>query len=306
MKEIEIYVGEEDNERLDYYLSLELDEVSRTRIQKLVKDQLVKVNGSIKKSSYIVKEGDTISVVFPEPKKLEITPEDIPLEIVFEDSDLAVVNKRHGMVVHPAPGNYSGTLVNALMFHMDNLSSINGIIRPGIVHRLDKDTSGLLVIAKNDKTHRGLSEQLKHHGVYREYVALVHGNIRQDTGTIDAPIGRNQKDRKKMAVTGKNSKEAITHFSVSKRYGKYTLVTLRLETGRTHQIRVHLSHMGNPVVGDPVYSGGKNEFKIERQLLHARRLGFIHPSTNENVEFSCDLPEDFKLILERLDKEAQL
>lgn len=306
MKEIEIYVGEEDNERLDYYLSLELDEVSRTRIQKLVKDQLVKVNGSIKKSSYIVKEGDTISVVFPEPKKLEITPEDIPLEIVFEDSDLAVVNKRHGMVVHPAPGNYSGTLVNALMFHMDNLSSINGIIRPGIVHRLDKDTSGLLVIAKNDKTHRGLSEQLKHHGVYREYVALVHGNIRQDTGTIDAPIGRNQKDRKKMAVTGKNSKEAITHFSVSKRYGKYTLVTLRLETGRTHQIRVHLSHMGNPVVGDPVYSGGKNEFKMERQLLHARRLGFIHPSTNENVEFSCDLPEDFKLILERLDKEAQL
>ena len=306
MKEIEIYVGEEDNERLDYYLSLELDEVSRTRIQKLVKDQLVKVNGSIKKSSYIVKEGDTISVVFPEPKKLEITPEDIPLEIVFEDSDLAVVNKRHGMVVHPAPGNYSGTLVNALMFHMDNLSSINGIIRPGIVHRLDKDTSGLLVIAKNDKTHRGLSEQLKHHGVYREYVALVHGNIRLDTGTIDAPIGRNQKDRKKMAVTGKNSKEAITHFSVSKRYGKYTLVTLRLETGRTHQIRVHLSHMGNPVVGDPVYSGGKNEFKMERQLLHARRLGFIHPSTNENVEFSCDLPEDFKLILERLDKEAQL
>lgn len=306
MKEIEIYVGEEDNERLDYYLSLELDEVSRTRIQKLVKDQLVKVNGSIKKSSYLVKEGDTISVVFPEPKKLEITPEDIPLEIVFEDSDLAVVNKRHGMVVHPAPGNYSGTLVNALMFHMDNLSSINGIIRPGIVHRLDKDTSGLLVIAKNDKTHRGLSEQLKHHGVYREYVALVHGNIRQDTGTIDEPIGRNQKDRKKMAVTGKNSKEAITHFSVSKRYGKYTLVTLRLETGRTHQIRVHLSHMGNPVVGDPVYSGGKNEFKMERQLLHARRLGFIHPSTNENVEFSCDLPEDFKLILERLDKEAQL
>jgi len=306
VKEIEIYVGEEDNERLDYYLSLELDEVSRTRIQKLVKDQLVKVNGSIKKSSYLVKEGDTISVVFPEPKKLEITPEDIPLEIVFEDSDLAVVNKRHGMVVHPAPGNYSGTLVNALMFHMDNLSSINGIIRPGIVHRLDKDTSGLLVIAKNDKTHRGLSEQLKHHGVYREYVALVHGNIRQDTGTIDAPIGRNQKDRKKMAVTGKNSKEAITHFSVSKRYGKYTLVTLRLETGRTHQIRVHLSHMGNPVVGDPVYSGGKNEFKMERQLLHARRLGFIHPSTNENVEFSCDLPEDFKLILERLDKEAQL
>ena len=210
------------------------------------------------------------------------------------------------MVVHHAPGNYSGTLVNALMFHMDNLSSINGIIRPGIVHRLDKDTSGLLVIAKNDKTHRGLSDQLKHHGVYREYVALVHGNIRQDTGTIDAPIGRNQKDRKKMAVTGKNSKEAITHFSVSKRYGKYTLVTLRLETGRTHQIRVHLSHMGNPVVGDPVYSGGKNEFKMERQLLHARRLGFIHPSTNENVEFSCDLPEDFKLILERLDKEAQL
>ncbi len=306
MKEIEIYVGEEDNERLDYYLSLELDEVSRTRIQRLVKDGLVKVNGEIKKSSYLVKEGDTISVVFPEPKTLEIVPEDIPIEIVYEDSDLAVINKQHGMVVHPAPGNYSGTLVNAIMFHMDNLSSINGIIRPGIVHRLDKDTSGLLVIAKNDKTHRGLSEQLKHHGVYREYLALVHGNIKKDNGTIDAPIGRNQRDRKKMAVTHKNSKEAVTHFSVAKRYGKYTLVSLKLETGRTHQIRVHLSYMGNPVVGDPVYSSGKNEFSIKRQLLHAKKLGFIHPSTKMSVEFSCELPEDFRLILGRLDKEAQV
>lgn len=306
MKEIEIYVGEEDNERLDYYLSLELDEVSRTRIQKLVRDKLVKVNGNLKKSSYLVKEGDTISVVFPEPKILEIVPEDIPIEVVYEDSDLAVINKQHGMVVHPAPGNYSGTLVNALMFHMDNLSSINGIIRPGIVHRLDKDTSGLLVIAKNDNTHRGLSEQLKHHGVYREYIALVHGNIKDDMGTIDAPIGRNQKDRKKMAVTPRNSKEAVTHFSVAKRYGKYTLVSLKLETGRTHQIRVHLSHMGNPVVGDPVYSSGKNEFNIKRQLLHAKKLGFIHPSTGMNVEFTCELPEDFTLVLNRLDKEAQL
>jgi 23S rRNA pseudouridine1911/1915/1917 synthase len=306
VKEIEIYVGEEDNERLDYYLSLELDEVSRTRIQKLIKDKLVKVNGNIKKSSYLVKEGDSITVVFPEPKTLEIVPEDIPLEIVYEDKDLAVINKQHGMVVHPAPGNYSGTLVNALMFHMDNLSSINGIIRPGIVHRLDKDTSGLLVIAKNDKTHRGLSEQLKHHGVYREYVALVHGNIKRDNGTIDAPIGRNQKDRKKMSVTHKNSKEAITHFSVTKRYGKYTLVTLRLETGRTHQIRVHLSYLGNPVVGDPVYSSGKNEFNVMRQLLHAKKLGFLHPSSKKEVEFSCELPEDFKVILARLDKEAQL
>ncbi len=305
MKEIEIYVNEEDNERLDYFLSLELDEFSRTRIHKLIKDKLVTVNKSYKKPSYLVKEGDTILVQLPEPKFLEITPENIPIEIIYEDDDLAIINKDCGIVVHPAPGNYSGTLVNALMYHMENLSSINGIIRPGIVHRLDKDTSGLIVVAKNDKAHRGLSEQLKYHGVFREYLALVHGNVKQDNGTINAPIGRNQKDRKKMAVTDKNSKEAITHFTVKERYGKYTLVSVRLETGRTHQIRVHFAYVGNPVVGDPVYSSGKNEFNLKRQLLHARKLGFVHPSINTDVEFECELPEDFKKILAKLQREVQ-
>ncbi|MGM0395793.1 MAG: RluA family pseudouridine synthase [Bacillota bacterium] len=306
MNKIEIYVGEEDEERLDYFLSLELDEVSRTRIQKLIKEKLVTVNGVVKKSSYTVREGDSILVTLPEPKTLEIIQENIPIEIIYEDKDIAVINKEQNMVVHPAPGNYTGTLVNALMYHIDNLSSINGIIRPGIVHRLDKDTSGLMVVAKNDKAHRKLSEQLKYHGVYREYFALVHGNIKQDNGTINAPIGRSRKDRKKMAVTDRNSKEAVTHYSVVERFGKYTLVSVRLETGRTHQIRVHFSYIGNPVVGDPVYSSGKNEFKIQKQMLHAIKLGFIHPSTDEEVEFECELPDEFRKILSKLQKEDQL
>lgn len=302
MKKIEIYVDEDDNERLDFYLSVELDEVSRTRVQGLIKDKYVTVNGLIKKPSYLVKEGDWILVVVPEPKTISIKPENIPLEIVYEDSDLAVINKNYGMVVHPAPGNYEGTLVNALMYSIDKLSSINGIIRPGIVHRLDKDTSGLIVIAKTDKAHRSLSEQLKLHQVYREYYALVHGNIKNDIGTINKPIGRNQKDRKKMAVTEKNSKEAITHYSVLKRYGKYTLLSLKLETGRTHQIRVHLSHVGNPIVGDQVYSSGNNEFGVQRQLLHAKKLGFYHPSKQEVVDFECDLPEDFEKVMMMLER----
>ena len=304
MNVIEIYVGEEDNERLDYYLSLELDEVSRSRIQKLIKDGMIDVNGKPKKPSYLVKEGDSIVVRLPAPRALEIEAEDISIDIVYEDTDVAVVNKSQGMVVHPAPGNYSGTLVNALLYHMDSLSSINGVIRPGIVHRLDKDTSGLMVVAKNDKAHRFLSARLKDHLVYREYIALVHGNVKDDSGIVDAPIGRDQKDRKKMSVTYKNSKEAVSHYSVLKRYDKYTLVAVKLQTGRTHQIRVHFSHINHPVVGDPVYSKGKNEFGLDRQLLHARTLSFTHPSTGLDVEFQCPVPDVFRNILNKLDKEV--
>lgn len=224
MELVEIYVDEEADERLDSYLARELDEVSRTYIQKLIKDNLVQVNDKNVKPKYLVKEGDYIRVSLPEPKKLEIKPENIPLDIVYEDKDIVIINKPQGMVVHPAPGNYSGTLVNALLFSIDSLSSINGIIRPGIVHRLDKDTSGLLIVAKNDFAHKFLSEELKQRNVHREYIALVHGVIKNDDGIINAPIGRNEKDRKKMAVTMKNSKEAITHYKVLERFMKYTLV----------------------------------------------------------------------------------
>jgi 23S rRNA pseudouridine1911/1915/1917 synthase len=299
---IELYVGEEEDERLDLYLSNELDEISRTYIQKLIKENLVKVNGVHKKSSYLVKEGDTIKVELPEPKKLEIIPENIPLDIVYEDKDLAVINKPQGMVVHPAPGNYSSTLVNALLYHMDSLSSINGIIRPGIVHRLDKDTSGLLLIAKNDFTHRQLSNQLKERYIHREYIAIVHGILHNDSGRIDAPIGRDPRNRKKMTVISKNSKEAITNYWVLDRFSKYTFAKVRLETGRTHQIRVHFSYINHPIVGDPLYSSGKNEFNLDKQLLHARKIGFVHPRTKEHMEFECDIPEPFKGIVDKLSK----
>lgn len=302
MSLIELYVGEEDNERLDSYLSSELDEISRTYIQRLIKERHVLVNGLLKKASYLVKEGDSIKVDLPEPKKLEILPENIPLHIVYEDNDVVVINKPQDMVAHPAPGNYTGTLVNALLYHIDNLSSINGIIRPGIVHRLDKDTSGLLIVAKNDFAHRELSNQLKDRKVHREYIALVHGLLSNDTGRIDAPIGRDPKNRKRMTVINTNSKEAITNYWVLKRYLKYTFIKVKLETGRTHQIRVHLSYNKHPIVGDPLYSSGKNEFRLEKQLLHARKIGFIHPRSNEYIEFECDIPEPLKGILENLNK----
>lgn len=301
MEIIEIYVDEDDNERLDYYLSTELNEVSRTYIQKLIKERLVEVNGVEKKPSYLVKEGDKIIVNLPKPKELEIIPEDIPLDIIYQDDDIVVVNKSQDMVVHPAPGNYTGTLVNALLYHIDSLSSINGVIRPGIVHRLDKDTSGILIVAKNDFSHRALSEQLKDRNVYREYIALVNGVLRNDKGTINAPIGRDPNNRKKMKVISINSKEAITHYEASKRYDKYTLVKAVLETGRTHQIRVHFSYINHPIVGDPVYSSGKNEFNLDKQLLHAHKVGIIHPRTKEYMEFECDVPQNFKEVLKKLD-----
>ncbi len=302
---IQIYVDEDDSERLDAYIAKELDEVSRSYIQKLIKDGVVSVNGKLMKASYLVKEGDFIQVDLPDPKKLEIIPEDLPIEIVYEDMDLVIINKSQDMVVHPAPGNYTGTLVNALLFHIDSLSSINGIIRPGIVHRLDKDTSGMLIVAKNDKAHRILSEELKARKVKRVYTALVHGSFSNDEGTIDAPIGRHANDRKKMTVTNKNSKEAITHYKVLSRYDKYTLIEVRLETGRTHQIRVHMSHINHPVVGDPVYCKNKDEFRLGKQMLHATKLAFNHPSTGKYMKFEIDLPEYFSNIIKVLENKRK-
>ncbi len=300
MELMELYVDEEDNERLDSYLSNQLDEISRSYLQKIIKEKRVLVNGLLKKASYIVKEGDIIKVDLPEPKRLDLTPEDIPLDIVYEDEDVVVINKPQDLVVHPAPGNYSGTLVNALLYHIDSLSTINGIIRPGIVHRLDKDTSGLLIVAKNDFAHRILSNELKDRNIHREYIALVNGVLQMEDGTINLPIGRDPKDRKKMTVINTNSKEAITNFWVLERFAKYTLVRVNLETGRTHQIRVHFSHMKHSIVGDPVYSNGKNEFGLNKQLLHARKIGFIHPRTGQYMEFESEIPEPFAKVLNNL------
>lgn len=300
MELLEIFVDEDDNERLDLYLAHELDDISRSYIQKLIKEGLVKVNNKVVKARYIVLEGDHIQVYLPEPKELEIEPENIPIDIVYEDEDIAIVNKPQGMVVHPAPGNYNGTLVNALLYHLGNLSSINGIIRPGIVHRIDKDTSGLLMVAKNNFAHEELSKQLKAHTINRIYNALVDGNIKEDMGTIDAPIGRHPIDRKKMTVTDVNSREAVTHFRVLERFGQYTLIEAKLETGRTHQIRVHMSFINHAVTGDPVYGGKNQRFNTNGQLLHAKTLGFIHPRTGEYLEFDSSLPEHFTKILNML------
>lgn len=295
------YVDEEDSQqRLDSYIAKELDEVSRSYVQKLIKDNLVYVNNNHVKPSYTTKEGDYVKVELPKPKKIEIVAENIHLSIVYEDEDIVIINKPQNMVVHPAPGNYTGTLVNGLLYHIDNLSSINGVIRPGIVHRLDKDTSGLLIIAKNDKAHRNISEDLKERNIKRSYVALVHGNISKESDTINAPIGRHPVDRKKMTVTKRNSKEAISHYKVLDRFDDYTLVEVNLETGRTHQIRVHMAYINHPIVGDQVYSKGKNEFGLSKQMLHAYKLGFTHPKTGKYMEFETELPESFKKVIEVL------
>ncbi|SHH35344.1 23S rRNA pseudouridine1911/1915/1917 synthase [Caloranaerobacter azorensis DSM 13643] len=297
---IELVVEDDIGERVDSYLAKKLEEVSRSYIKKLIKDGHIKVNNLQVKPKYVVNKGDVITVKLPEPEKLELIPQDLPIEIVYEDEDVAVVNKPRGMVVHPAPGNYSGTLVNALLYHLESLSTINGVVRPGIVHRIDKDTSGLLMIAKNDFAHIELSKQLKEHSITRIYYALVEGNIKVDNGTINAPIGRHPVDRKKMAVTDRNSKRAITHFKVLERFGQYTLIEAKLETGRTHQIRVHMSYIKHPLVGDLVYGSKKNEFKQEGQLLHAKVIGFIHPRTKEYMEFDSQLPDYFKKVLDVL------
>ena len=287
--------------RLDAYLAEALENLTRSRIQKLIAEGCITVNGGNVRSNYKLRCGDEIDIQIPEARETQIVAEEIPLDIVYEDDSMLVVNKPQGMVVHPAAGNYQGTLVNALMAHCgDKLSGINGEIRPGILHRIDKDTSGLLMVAKNDRAHLGLSQQIKEHSLTREYLALVHGRIKENSGTIDAPIGRDEKDRKKMTITEKNSKNAVTHFFVLERFDKYTYVRCRLETGRTHQIRVHMSKNGHSIVGDPVYGVKKEEFKLQGQLLHAHMIGFIHPVSGEYMEFSRELPEYFEDVLEKL------
>lgn len=288
--------------RLDLYLSNQMEQRSRNYIQKLIEKGNVQVNGSccnIKK--YKVKESDTIEVRIDEPEILKIKPENIPIEIVYEDEDLLIVNKPQGMVVHPAPGNYSGTLVNALLYHCKNLSAINGTTRPGIVHRIDKDTSGLLMIAKTNKAHESLAKQLKDHSIHRIYLALVYGVIQEEKGTIQTYIGRHPVNRLKMAVVMENGKKAITHFTVLKRFDHYTFVQAKLETGRTHQIRVHMSYIHHPLLGDPVYGYKKEKFNLNGQLLHAQILGFIHPSRGVYMEFKSDLPDSFQKVLKVLE-----
>jgi len=288
--------------RIDKFISGNLD-VTRSYTQKLIDDGKVLVNEKVIKSNYKLRLNDEVIFELPELTELEVVAEDIPLNIVYEDNDLLVVNKPQGMVVHPAAGNYSGTLVNALLYHCgESLSGINGVIRPGIVHRIDKDTSGLLLAAKNDAAHQSLAHQIKEHSVKREYLALLYGNLKIDSGTVNAPIGRSEKDRKKMAITTKNSRNAVTHYEVLRRYLGFTLAKCKLETGRTHQIRVHMASLGHPVVGDKVYGISKEKIKTDGQLLHARKVGFKHPKTGEYLEFSADVPEYFKIILEKLDK----
>lgn len=291
--------------RLDAYISKEIEDLSRSMIQKLLEEDKINVNGKIEKPSYKVQEGDIIEVSIEEPKEVKIEAQDIPLDIIYEDNDILVVNKQKGLVVHPANGNPDGTLVNAIMAHCkDSLSGIGGELRPGIVHRLDKDTSGLLIIAKNDKAHIQVSEQIKNREVKKTYIALVRGTIAEDEATINMPIGRSTKDRKKMAVT-KDGKEAVTHFKVLNRYttnkGSYTLLEIKIDTGRTHQIRVHMAEIGHPVIGDSVYSNGKNEFGVEGQCLHAKRLEFVHPITGKEMKLEAPLPEYFQKIVEQLE-----
>ena len=299
----EEFVGE----RIDKFLSCRLEEVSRSYIQKLIKEGHVSVNGKPVKENYKLVAGDEISVEIPEAKEPDILPEDIPLDILYEDQDILVVNKPKGMVVHPAAGHYSGTLVNALMYHCkDSLSGINGVMRPGIVHRIDMDTTGSLLVCKNDEAHRILAEQLKEHTIRREYHAIVYGNIKEDTGTVDAPIGRHPTDRKKMSINHKNGKQAVTHYEVLERFGNFTYIRCRLETGRTHQIRVHMASLHHPLLGDEVYGpSSRPPFPgLKGQVLHAKILGIYHPATGEYMEFDAPLPQYFVDLLQKLRRKS--
>ena len=291
-----VYNGEEKI-RIDVFAA-ELANVTRSRAAKLIEEGNVLVNGKVALKNQKISNGAVVNINLPEPKTYEVSPQNIPLDIIYEDSDLLVVNKPKGMVVHPAAGNYQDTLVNSLMYHCgDSLSGINGVMRPGIVHRIDKNTSGLLIVAKNDLAHNSLALQIKEHSFTRVYEAVVYGNLKQDTGVVDAPIGRHPIKRKQMAVTYKNSKNAITHYEVLQRFGDFTHVRLKLETGRTHQIRVHMASIGHPVAGDDVYGPSKCITKLNGQCLHAKVIGFVHPKTNEYLEFDSELPEYFTKFL---------
>ncbi|MDU1413246.1 MAG: RluA family pseudouridine synthase [Clostridium sp.] len=303
--ETKVYTVEEEmiGKRLDVFVTENYEEMSRSFVQGLIEKGNIKVNGNLKKSNYKLRRDDRIEIEEVEPVELEVEAENIPMDIVYEDSDVIVINKPQDMVVHPAPGNYSGTLVNGLLYHCKDLSGINGVIRPGIVHRIDKDTSGVLVIAKNDKAHNSLAMQLKDHSMTRAYYAIVEGIIKEDEGTIRTNIGRHPVERIKMAVV-RDGKEAVTHFKVIERFKNNTLVECRLETGRTHQIRVHMAYIHHPLIGDPVYGHKKQRFKLQGQALHAKILGFIHPTTGKYMEFNSQLPAYFEEVLDKLRKEV--
>lgn len=290
-----------DNERIDKVIVFYVGSISRSSVQKLIERNAIIVNGKKVNKKYKVKTGDEIEATVPEPQELNVLAQDIPLDIRFEDDDLLVVNKAKGMVVHPAAGNLDNTLVNALLFYCKgSLSGVNGVVRSGIVHRIDKDTSGLLIVAKNDVAHVGLAKQIKEHSFTREYRAIVHGNLKQDKGTIDAPIGRNKNDRKKMAVTKEHSKNAVTHYEVLERHNGFTYIRVRLETGRTHQIRVHMAYIGHPVAGDMVYGPKNTPTELNGQCLHAGLIGFEHPRTGKYIEISSELPERFEIYLNKI------
>lgn len=302
---VDLRVTEEHkNERIDKFLSTYNEEWSRTQVQQWIKEGIVKVNETVVKTNYKCQMNDHIVIHIPEPEPLDVVAEEMDLDIYYEDEDVLVVNKPKGMVVHPAPGHMSGTLVNGLMAHCKDLSGINGVLRPGIVHRIDKDTSGLLMVAKNDLAHESLADQLVNKTVTRRYKAIVHGSIAHDNGTINAPIGRDKTDRQSMTVTNVSSKEAVTHFRVLERFQDYTFVECQLETGRTHQIRVHMKYIGYPLVGDPKY-GPKKTLQINGQALHAGILGFIHPRTKEYLEFEAPLPNDFEEVLKEIRLKSQ-
>ena len=298
----ELYLtAENQGERIDRFLSTNLEDLSRSYIQKLVKEKGILVNGNPVKANYKVNAGDEICVQIPEPEPLDILPEDIPLDILYEDDDILVVNKPKGMVVHPAPGHYSHTLVNAVLYHCGSrLSGINGVLRPGIVHRIDMDTTGSLLICKNDRAHQILADELKEHNIKRRYHAVVYGNLKEDTGTVNAAIGRHPTDRKKMSTKAPNGRRAVTHYRVLERFGDYTYIECELETGRTHQIRVHMSSIGHPILGDFIYGPAKAPFKLDGQTLHAKILGITHPSTGKYMEFDAPLPEYFMSLLDKL------
>lgn len=292
---------EQKKQRIDKYLTEELTEFSRSRIQKLLEEEQVRVNGKAVKANYKLTPGDEVELVIPEAVEMDIPAEDIPLDIVYEDEDVIVINKPKGMVVHPAPGHYTGTLVNALMYHCkEQLSGINGELRPGIVHRIDMDTTGLLVACKNDFAHNCIAEQLKEHTSTRRYHAIVYNSVKEDEGIVDAPIGRDVHDRKKMAINYKNGREAVTHYKVLQRFGKFSYIECQLETGRTHQIRVHMTSIGHPLLGDEVYGPKNCPFHLQGQTLHAKTLGFVHPRTGEYMEFDSELPEYFTKLLKIL------